>query len=502
VSIRKCADLVLVLAIASATAAPSRAQLSPAQFSIEDVRRTARELSAKKYVQRSAQDLPAWLAKLDFDSYRRIQFRPPATLWRGDSLHFEMQFAHRGYLFPYRLPVHLIEGGAIVDARFSPAQFQYEAPGELPEDLGYAGFRVLLPVDGLGRQHSEVASFLGASYFRVLGEGQRFGASARGLAIDTASPNGEEFPEFVEVWVQRPAPAARELEIDALLDSPSTTGAFRFVLTPGVQTTVDVSAWLYPRREIAKLGLAPLTTMFLYGEERLRCLPDFRPEVHDSDGVLIEGNDGDWLWRPLENPEGEHLVTRLALADPRGFGLLQRDRSFDDYQDLESRFEQRVSYWVTPQDSWGDGALELVEIPSEGERNDNVSLYWVPARAPAAKDEFAFRYRLSAFLDEPSRPPLARTRSTRIRPSEGSTLFVLDFAGPELEKDLATLRADVTARPGEIRNLVLQPNEAAGGMRCAFELVGAGNQPVELRAWLRRGDQRVSETWVYPWKKR
>jgi glucans biosynthesis protein len=499
---------LLVLAV-TASAGPTGDE-----FSLALLRQRARELSKQEYEKRSADDLPRWLAELDFDGYRRIQFRPQATLWSGDALPFQLRFAHRGYLYRQRMPIQLVgETGSVAEARFGPAQFEYgfPLPDVVPDDLGYSGFAVLLPGPRTGTWN-EIASFLGASYFRVTGEGQLYGASARGLAIDTASASGEEFPEFVEMWVQRPRPDARELELFALLDSPSTTGAYRFVLTPGPETLVDVEAWLNPRRAIAKLGLAPLTSMFLYGEERLRSFHDFRPEVHDSDGVLVAEADGGWLWRPLVNPEGEHRVSRVPLDDPQGFGLLQRDRSFASYQDLEARYERRTSYWVTPHAGFGAGALELVEVPSDAEHNDNVVVYWTPEHAPAAGEELALHYTLSAFLDDPERSPLARVRATRVRPpdekSDAPVLFVLDFeaaedgAGSESGDEPGALVADVHASTGELGNVTLQPNEPAGGLRLAFELAGAGRELVELRATLRRADAAVSETWLYRWQGR
>jgi glucans biosynthesis protein len=479
--------------------APALAQ-SASPFTLEALRQRARELSKQSYTAREAPDLPEWLAKLDHDGYRRIVFRPSAALWSGEGLPFQVRFAHRGYLYGHRVPIHVIaEDGAVAEAMFSPAQFEYhlDPSRETPATLGYAGLAILSPVAGT-ETWREVGSFLGAAFFRIVGTGQRYGASARGLAVDTASPKGEEFPEFAEMWVRRPAPDAASLELFARLDSPSATGAFQFVLTPGENTRIDVHAWLYPRRKIEKLGLAPLTSMFLHGEDRLRCVVDFRPEVHDSDGLSIATDNG-WIWRPLINPERQHRVSRLQLDDPRGFGLLQRDREFANYQDLETRSELRPSYWVTPRGPWGKGALELVEIPSDGEHNDNIVAYWTPDRSPAAGDEFAFSYTLSARMDEPELPPLARVLATRVRPSGAAVLFVLDFEGVETDGDSEKLVASVRASSAELRHVVLRTNDAVGGARLAFELVGADDKPVELHAFLKRGEQPVSETWWFQW---
>lgn len=470
-------------------------------FGFDTVRGRAEKLAQAEYVPPKADDLPEWLAKLDFDGYRRIRFRDETALWSGDGLPFRLEFSHRGYLFQHRVPIHVVTRSGVRDLSFSPKQYQYgmDSPGEVPADLGYSGLSVLYPL-GDNAAWNEVASFRGASFFRLIGSGQRYGASARGLAVGTASPKGEEFPEFVEFWVERPEPRATSLTIFGLLDSLSTTGAFRIVLTPGTQTLAEVQASLYPRRSIAKLGLGPLSSMFLYGEQRRRWVPDFRPEVHDSDGLLIADAGGGWTWRPLGNPKETHRISVFSLDDPTGFGLLQRDRAFTSYADLESRYETRPSYWVAPRGKWGKGRLELVEIPSDSEGNDNITCYWVPEKSPSPGQEFSFQYGLTAYLDDPSRPPLARAESTRTQNGKDAALFVLDFVGPQLGDDPAALRADVQATKGKIRNVVLCRNQVTGGMRCSFQLFEANAEACELRALLLRGDLQVSETWVLAWQ--
>src|SRR5690606_17214246 len=235
--------------------------------------------------------------------------------------------------------------------------------------------------------------FLGASYFRALAEGMRYGLSARGLAIDTGEASGEEFPRFVEFWINRPAPADRELIVFALLDSRRATGAFRFVIRPGAPTRIDVRARLYLREPVAKLGIAPLTSMFFYGENQPAPAPRLRPEVHDSDGLSIASSSGEWIWRPLQNPR-RLLITYFALADPLGFGLLQRDRHFRSYEDIDARFELRPGAWVQPKGRWGAGRVELVQIPSPDETNDNIVAYWVPDNQPEPKKPFDVEYTL------------------------------------------------------------------------------------------------------------
>lgn len=467
-----------------------------APFSLDTVRSRARDLAARPHVPADVSDLPPWLAQLDFDGYRRIRARDETALWGGEDLPFRLQFSHRGYLFPARVPIHLVDGQKVEELRFHPDQFQYglDVGGEIPATLGYAGVTILWHDE----RWQELASFRGASFFRLVGRGQRYGASARGLSIDTATPDGEEHPAFTEIWVERPLPGADRLTLYALLDSPALTGAYRFVLVPGDQCVAEVDAFLYLRERVQKLGLAPLSSMFLHGELGGRPAHDFRPERHDSDGLAFVDAEGRWSWRPLRNPDKKHRVSSFRLDAPAGFGLLQRDRAFAAYLDLEDRYELRPSMWIEPRGNWGEGTLELLEIPSDEVRHDNIACYWVPAQPPGAGGELAFGYTLSAFLDDPARPPLARARHTLVERNGGVSRFLIDFDGPQLRGDDAALRPEVSSSTGEVRNVVLQRNDAAGGMRLAFDVV-PGDDVTELRASLWRDERQVTETWVLPW---
>ena len=473
----------------------------------EQLRTRAKDLATRPFVERSVKDLPEWLAKLDYDGYRGLRFRPECMLWAGEPLPFCVQFHHRGYLFKEKTPMFELrptfesEGEERSELRFSPAQYAYaKADAEAPEDLGYSGFaaRTRAGVQGIG---SEFATFQGASYFRLTPRERPYGASARGLAIDTATAKGEEFPSFVEFELEKPAPDATRLTVYALLDSPSATGAFRFAIAPGDATRAEVLAAIFPRKKVEKLGLAPLTSMFLAGENRRRTIEDWRPEVHDSDSLLIQAGDGSWLWRPLENPPRTHQIARFTLESPKGFGLLQRDRSFASYEDLESRYEQRPSFWVTPRQPWGKGAVELVEIPTGGERNDNIVAYWTPERSFGPGEELEYGYELAAFVEDPALPPLARATAVRTGPAKDGHIVVIDFSGASLD-DAQDLKADVVPSKGRIANVVLQKNDVEGGRRCSFELADEAAEPFEVRVTLRDQDQPVSETVVIPWQKR
>jgi len=478
----------------------------PPAFTYESVRATARKLASQDYRPEKNPELPDFFKKLSYDDYQSIHFVPSAGPWQDDRLRFTLQFFHSGFIYPDPVRIHLVEQGQIRDFEFSQTQFDYgklRVPPLPPGNLNFAGFRILYPLNAPDRQ-DEVASFLGASYFRLLGAHQRYGASVRGLAIDTAEPSGEEFPKFTEFWIEKQGPLDTSLRLYALLDSPSVTGAYRFVVQPGEITQVEVETSLFIRKQVKKLGIAPLTSMFLMGENRTRFIPDFRPEVHDSDGLLIHFEGTDWVWRPLVNPEKEHVVSRFPAAKIKGFGLLQRDRQFDHYQDLVARDELRPSLWVEPRQDWTTGRVELVEIPTPGEWNDNIVAFWVPEHNPGRGEELHWSYRVSACSADPEADKLLRVESTRIAPAHDKAppRFVIDFEGkdgPAIPPD-SQVETRVQSSQGTIRNLVTEKNEITGGLRTFFDLADAGNKPADLRLFLHRGSEVLSETWTYQYR--
>ncbi len=493
----------LVLALASTCSLAAAASVP--SFGFEEVDRRAQAAAVAPFARSGG--LPRALQNLQYDQYRDIRYKPDRFLWRSAQLPFEIAFFHPGWHFAEPVRIHEVTAAGVRELRFDPDQFDYGANKVDPRTLtglGYAGFRVHFPLNS-PQYKDEVLVFLGASYFRALGKGQRYGLSARGLAVDTAAASGEEFPRFVEFWIERPARDARDLTIYALLDSRRMTGAYRFVLRPGVSTVLDVRARLYLRESVGKLGLAPLTSMFYFGENQPLAREDFRPEVHDSDGLSVHSGSGEWIWRPLANPR-RLLVSSFVTANPRGFGLMQRDRDFRRYEDLEARYELRPSGWVQPRGDWGPGRIELVQIPSPDETNDNIVAYWVPDRAPKPLAPYDFEYRVLWQLEVEARAPGAWVTQTRrgrgyVRKPDDSIGFVIDFEGPALKK-LATdapLEGVATAVDnGEILERTAYRNEVTGGARLALRVrrVDAG-KPVELRAFLRSGDDTLSETWAY-----
>jgi glucans biosynthesis protein len=505
---RKVCELLLAASVFfCGDSRTARAAGEEARFSFGTVRELARALAAKDFHPAQNADLPEAMKKLTYDQYQMIRFRPEQSLWNNEKLRFKAQFFSRGYLYQDPVKIHLIDGGKVSDVMFSPAQFDYDkisVPKDLSPDLQFAGFRLLYPLNS-EQKMDEVAEFLGASYFRVLGAHQRYGASIRGVAIDTAEPDGEEFPRFTDFWLEPPPPLAGGIRVFALMDSPSVAGGYCFVIQPGAATLVEVEASLFFRKSPKKIGLAPLGSLFLTGQNHTRSIPDYRPQVHDSDGLLIETSDTNWIWRPLVNPAKTHRLSEFPVTDLKGFGLMQRDREFDDYDDLGSRFELRPSYWVEPSGHWGPGTVELVEIPTPNDWNDNIVAYWRPRDMPAAGQELHLTYRLSALLAGPDQIPMLRVQSTRIRPETGDAppRFVIDYTGtPPHPVDLESAASvKVQASQGQVRNLVVQTNDASGGWQVFFDLAGAGDNRSELRLRLQPEDERLGETWFYDYQK-
>ena len=499
---------LLGLLLASA-GAPAAAQA----FGFEALSQLARDRAAAPYADPPSA-LPAELAALDYDGLRDIRFQPSRSLWRDTALPFEAQFFHRGKYHPQPVRVNeVLPDGSVRRVPFRRADFHYGRNKLDPsawDDLGFAGLRLHYPLNST-QYKDELAVFLGASYFRALGAEQLYGLSARGLAVDTVGGSGpEEFPRFSEFWLERPAVDAAELVVHALLESPRVTGAYRFAIRPGTQTVMEVRARVFLRDgvpPIATLGIAPLTSMFLFGENQPRA-GDFRPEVHDSDGLMMAGASGEWLWRPLNRPASGVLVNSFAMDGLRGFGLMQRDRAFASYEDVEARYERRPSAWVRPLGDWGPGRVELVQLPTPDETHDNVVAYWVPARLPAPGQPLEFSYELAWQGDESQRPPNGWAVQSRrgfgyvqdAAAVAGQTKFLVDFTGPAL----AALPPDAPVRTvasadsnGRIEETNAYFNPATRTWRMALRVSPVDpTRPVELRAYLQHGNDTLSETWT------
>jgi len=500
----------VVALIAAAAAVSSHAAAS---FSRDDLLERAKMLAGRPYQPRDSR-VPASLAGLSYDDYRMIQFDNTRSWWGGEKLPFLLQFFHPGFVHDRTVQIAELNDGRATPIAFDPALFRYEDGLKLPAlpaDMGFSGFRVHYPSNP-ALHFGEVAVFQGGSYFRAIGLGQRYGLSARGLAIDTSEPHGEEFPVFEEFWVERPALGAGHVIVHALMDSRSATGVFRFLLRPGSSTTMDIQASVFVRAgsEGRTLGVAPLTSMFWHGESSGTVNNDYRPEVHDSDGLMIQRGNGEWVWRPLSNPAKTRAVA-FGDENPKGFGLVQRDRRFSSYEDLEACYHLRPSAWVEPLDNWGKGQIRLVEIPTPDETNDNIVAFWVPERSPQPGEALNYAYRLHWFMETGEgaiQPPGGRAIATRLGRSRTHQpdlqRFVIDFEGPGLPGETAIegLEVVLDVGPGAERaHQGLQWNPFAQTWRVALALRPDGTgRPVELRCFLRRHSEVLTETWSYLWQ--
>lgn len=494
--------LVLALLAVDARAAKPPSPDKPAatyRFSFDTLLADAKRRAAAAYSpQRSS--LPAILDKLSPEQYRSIQFNPDAGIWRAEELPFRLELLRAHHNLQTTVTVSTVEDGMATDIVPTPAMFEM-TPG-LPAQLDKVSF----PLSGFRlRSHinskkiwDEFLVFQGASYFRAVAKDLLYGLSARGLAINTAEPSGEEFPVFTHFWIERPKASSKSIVIYALLESESTTGAYRFTVQPGVETLMDVDLWLFPRTEMRVVGIAPLTSMFLFDETNRGRLDDYRPEVHDSDGLMIESKSGEHIFRQLANPI-KLQVSSFTTEAPLGFGLVQRSREQSDFQDFDAQYERRPSAWIEPKGEWGAGGVELVEIPSGRESNDNIVAFWRPAQSLTPGHPAHYTYRI-VWCAEPALPKsLGKVVATRSGASlDGKRrVFLLDFVGAGEKVD--GLHLDLGASAGRISNATLMSNSALHGLRASFELDPRDADLIELRLRIMRGDRPISETWLYRW---
>jgi periplasmic glucans biosynthesis protein len=487
--------------LASSAAWAQDAEGTP--FSSATVRETARRLAAEPF-KAPDQSLPDNLTGLSYDLYRDMRYLRDRALWRGENLPFEVQFFHRGFIYNVPVEIFTVQNGRAQPFAYSRDLFNFGTrltPPEPDANLGFSGFRLHGPLNRPD-YFDEVAVFQGASYFRGLAKGQVYGISARGLAIKTAEGSGEEFPFFRSFWLERPQPGTGSIVVHALLDSESATAAYRFTIRPGDTTIFDVEMAIYPRVEIPQAGLAPLTSMFYFDANDRVGIDDFRPGVHDSDGLAMWSGRGERLWRPLSNPQNLEISV-FNDVNPRGFGLMQRQIKFEDYYDLEARYDKRPSLWVEPIGDWGEGAVHLIEIPTKQEIHDNIVAFWRPRDPLRPGAEYIYTYRLHWCWPQAVQGTLARFEETRLGRSLNNNrlLFVMDVMGEGL-KDIPLddqVRAEITTSRGKIHHPVIQPNPETGGWRLNFEVDPEDANVMELRAQLKRADQNISEAWIYRW---
>ena len=469
-------------------------------FRADDIVALARKKAAMPYV--APRSVPAAWTDITYDDYVSIWFDGRNALWSDEAdapLHLDV-FAP-GLFYPHPIDIAVIENGTARPLKFDLGVFdKTDKFPDLPIDdsLGYSGLRLRAETEKPGI-HQEFAVFQGASYFRAIGTGDIYGLSARGLAIDTAEPTGEEFPDFRAFWLEKPAPGAKTFIVHALLDSPSCTGAYRFAISHGQPLEMQVSATIFPRRDLTHVGIAPLTSMFQFDETNRDRFSDFRPAVHDNDGLLIANGAGETIWRPLANPKTLQ-ISAFRDENPKGFGLMQRARQFSDFADLSALYHRRPGAWIEPGEGWGPGAVTLVEIPTDREIYDNIVCYWRPDGGLATGQEHQFSYRM-LWGDDSRYGKGLRVLNTRIgKAFEDGIIVAIDFEdGPDVPDDLGQLERLIRSSAGEVSTGVVQRNPDTGGPRLAFKFHPGDASLIEFRAQLRHDGKPLSETWLYRW---
>jgi glucans biosynthesis protein len=509
VSIGKSIGILTLVVALQAYAAGARAPAKPPPkpavkptptypFTFDTLLEDAKHRAAAPYsLQRNT--VPSALDKLSPEQYRSIHFNSDAGIWRAEKLPFRLELLRAAPNLPTVI-LSTVEDGIATDVVATTAMFQMS--GTTPAQLGkvsvpLSGFRVRSRINS-NKVWDEFLVFQGASYFRAVAKNLLYGLSARGLAIDTGEPSGEEFPVFTHFWIERPSAKANAIVIYALLESKSTTGAYKITAQPGVETQTDVELTLFPRAEMRVVGIAPLTSMFLFDETNRGRLDDYRPEVHDSDGLQIATKSGEQLFRPLANPL-KLQVSSFTTQMPQGFGLVQRSRQQSDFEDFDAQYERRPSAWIAPKGDWGAGAVELVEIPSGRETNDNIVAFWRPGQPLPPGRPAQFSYSIT-WNDE---PPLPKGMGKVVATRSGASIdrkrrvFLLDIVGAGEKLD--GLRLDLSSSAGAISNSTLVSNRERHGLRASFEIDPKDAEVIEMRLRVMRGDTPVSETWLYRW---
>jgi glucans biosynthesis protein len=492
----------------SALASPSVPRRGmPQPFSFDKLRDRAKMLSEAPYVAPvpPANDI---ISNIDFDAVQKIQFRASRALWAKGPGAYPVRLFHLNEYNTLPVRINEVAAGDARELLYSSDDFDYAGTGlrqALPGDLGYSGFRVMDARD----KETDWLAFQGASYFRCCGEEAQYGASARGIAIDTAMPHPEEFPRFTEFWLSEPENGNALISIYALLDGPSVTGAYRFDCRNERGAVMDVTAEIFARNDVARLGLAPLTSMFWYGSNDKRTATDWRPQIHDSDGLAMWTGSGERIWRPLFNPASVR-TNSFVDTNPRGFGLMQRDRDFASYEDDGAFYNRRPSIWVEPAGDWGEGAVQLVEIPTDDEIHDNIVAYWQPKKPVRRGDRLTFAYRLYWRNDEPD-PPTDLGRVVATRSGAGGVpgrhspedvhkrKIVIDFRGGKLASmaQRFDVTPDVTISHGTVDNAYVIKVVGTDRWRALFDVHTSGEDAVDLRCFLRLGNETLTETWLY-----
>ncbi|WP_285422848.1 glucan biosynthesis protein D [Pseudomonas sp. efr-133-TYG-103a] len=486
-------------------------------FDFKTLQQTAKQLAGKPYVS-TKQNLPPTLANMTPQQFNAIKYDAGHSLWNDVKGQLDVHFFHVGAGFKTPVRMYSVDPASqeAREVHFRPELFNYEASridqSQLKGDLGFAGFKLFkAPEIAI----NDILSFLGASYFRAIDSNKQYGLSARGLAIDTYAHRPEEFPDFTKFWFEKPTKDATRFVVYALLDSPSATGAYRFDIDCQADRVVmDIDAHINARADIEQLGIATMTSMFSCGTHERRMCDTLHPEIHDSDRLAMWRGNGEWICRPLNNP-AKLQFNAFADKDPKGFGLVQTDHDFKTYQDTVDWYHRRPSLWVEPTTAWGEGSIDLLELPTTGETLDNIVAFWNPKVPVKAGMSMNYGYKLYWSPLPPVSTPLAQVHATRSGmggfiegwapgehyPDVWARRFAVDFNGGGIDRlpEGSGIEPVVTVSNGKVQdfNVLVLPD--IKGFRVTFDWYPTSDSvdPVEMRMFIKTGDRTLSETWLY-----
>ena len=497
----------------SREALASTLKFGPAKpFSFAALSKRAREAAAKAYLP-PKKPAPQIVEQIDYAQHGKIKYRADQALFSDDKGVYPVTFFPVGKYFPKTVKMHAVDGEKAAEVLYEPEYFDMpnDSPAQkLPEDTGFAGFQIREAKSRPDWRTQDWCAFLGASYFRAIGSLNEYGLSARGVAIDTASPMQEEFPDFTEFYLQPASAEGQPVVVYALLDGPSITGAYKFTIRRTEGVVIDVECNLFTRKDIVKLGIAPMTSMYWFSEYDKSYQLEWRPGAHDSDGLALWTGAGERIWRPIVNPPAPS-TSAFMDDNPRGFGLMQRNRDPKAYMDRYLNYERRPSLWIEPIGGWGQGSVHLVEFPTDHEDFDNLGCFWVPKDPIKAGQALEYRYRMHWNGDEPypatnlARPVLTRIGRggfpyTRANPPEIKRM-VIEFSGGALDAFPRTGEKKpepvITPSRGQVSSVFLETTTWDNSWRLQFDIKADGPDPVDLRAYLRDGDTALTETWLF-----
>jgi glucans biosynthesis protein len=213
------------------------------------------------------------------------------------------------------------------------------------------------------------------------------------------------------------------------------------------------------------------------------------------------------MWRPLLNP-GTLEMDYFSTQNIRGFGLLQRDAKFANYEDLGTRYEKRPNAWVDVQGEWGQGNVVFIQLPTADETNDNIVAFWTPKAPVTPKTPLKLVYNVSFGNAEIAQNPMGTVVNTfigdgnRIGGGKAPNAYrvIVDFTGGPLSKlsSNAPIKGQVTELAGgEILEHFVEYHEQIKGWRLSILAKPAPQHQLHLRAFLSTERTALTETWTY-----